>query len=384
MAPPLSPDNIQMYYEHRIKDYWNNTVKQLPMLKFMQDRGNIMYNKRGKELQVDIVVGRARASSVGVGGDASALFDNNQVMTDLILPWANITSGYQISKDEVRLIDGHAPDVLDVHRKKGDMALEAVGRFFQSGLLDSDLGTSADALPLGGLPSFFDGGTIAAVTDKEASAQGTYGNLTVVDGGHGRDNEIPKATSPLLVNTAATTWQGGATNTWSENAFDIISYATHELRINRGGTAKKYRELFGMLNTTDYLALKQKISGFERIERPFGRTDDGELTLGSGMDMVMWDGVSFMADQDIDADQGYILNPNFAWLYFAPTGPTMSGDRNISQSKLKDQRDPSFQQGFDVETEFDINTSAAKVKMSAFCQYVFNPRYHCFFNRYSV
>jgi len=303
MALParISSTTISKY----LNGAWENYVENKFVFKMMKQRSKFTYNNSGTSQTWDARVGKYQGAAYEAGTARTFTSKNHYVQATL--PWTEIDLTEEITQLEMKQNRGREALVKLNKRILRDMSedmQEQLGGFILSGD-----GTLSPAEP-SGIESFLsdDGTNPAGTGTKELNPDSTYAGLSCALGGVAAlanvttADALNDAWSPVIVNGLSTDFNGGST--WAVNALDAMRYA--RVRLTKSQNRKCRPDCF-LLNQTDYIAVLALLDAKQTI---FVRSRPDPIQ-GVGFDMVQFDGMTVVWDEDVPAGVGYVWN--FDW-----------------------------------------------------------------------
>lgn len=306
------------------KDATDHTIRHRPLLKMLQQQGNLMFNYRAPKFvwAIEVKEPKTRVLS-GRGGNRSTWIDTD-VYENLEIDHAELEATQAMFRRD-QMINANSPNqIVDIMGKKFDQLVKSVSNeISRQFYVDNTSGVNTAMLT--GLRSIIK--PAGASTDQVAipTSGSTYGgkSLELADLGGYWSTDL--ATSPNA--TAATDWPMGSGSTeydyntpkmlninaafngdtgWANNCLKVFRYMQTAVKRCCGPGAAPNVHLLG---ADLVLQFKDKLEGRERLY-----VSDYEKSLGFP-DLMVYENAIVMEDFDCPAGAGYAINPSEMALY---------------------------------------------------------------------
>lgn len=367
MQDVINPITITNYE----RDFVDGVCQHNPVFKLLTEKGNIKRNVGGTSLTWELKAGRHDVHVVDDYEDVSARYTPRKRFVQPTLSWGEVAAFRAISKGQlrqnsgvealVRMRDEEIPDMF----KDLITANNGLGHQF---LNQDGTSYSGTGRPMYGLPSLFTSVTGSAGA-KEGTVAGTYAGLPMASGALSVDGGEADAWTPTVVNSSSTAWAGGATNTFRQNCFEILTYAIARGSRFSSNDQKQMPDL-GLLAQSMFIDLGFQIQAKQTIMLT-GKVGKGnEMGIGYGNDKMLYhNGLAFTWDENMPANVGYVLNFSQIDLCQQPL-ITVSADK----SPLK--ADGEYAPFFETEVAYNDGRRALTVSASFPGQFRFRSPRH--------
>lgn len=309
-----------------------NIMRSRKLLKLLQQRGRVVYNDSGVNLDWKVQYKRAPLTAFADGETISfARRDRHKTAT---LDWRAYVLTDLMSKAD-RLKNRSVEAIINYYANIVDWMVEEIEEQFGDELYANGVSSTRR---IHGIESFLsDGGSVASSPIRLSNStyaglsctRGTYGGSWTGTWPDGYGDSQYDFWSPLLVDYTHTTAWGGSTHTWVTHGLDAMRYGIMKTR--KFKSAKGMMDLI-ILNEELYRAYKGVIDDKEQINVNRGqRGDPGDVSLGFG-DSTWLDGCEVTWEYGIAANVGYGFNANQMELrsqqaeLFVPSGPFFDED----------------------------------------------------------
>jgi hypothetical protein len=295
------------------------TIRSRYLLSRYRQKGRLEFNQSGEECRWQVEFSQPPVESYSDGGLID--FANHDAFRQLVVDWRGYVATDTLSKKQNAMNSGQEA-LINLFQTKSNRLAKSIRDNFCGELFKDGEATGRENC-VHGIDTFCNIGTVAN-TDLIAQPSDTYGlnAISTVPGGVAGSwsnvlTTFPNSTiatdwpngqgtteydflSPKLINWSSTNWGTGA-QTWEANCWRVISQAITWLTITGGPDGMPD---VCLLAPNLFQGYKNHEEAIRRITIPHKNAND----LGFEGNVLNQDGCAIMADFDVPAQQGYMLN----------------------------------------------------------------------------